>query len=259
MQDLTKISFEGGLMIRFTDNVVNLWYEGLPEDVHFSLSINKSSTDINFHVTREVDNPGNKPKNRVFVIARNICDDLVNDIGRHLLHETLSEINIAELKGTVSPRFISHSSIEKSNFYLSVEKEIMQLVPNFIKYRGKKELRIKNNVADELEKFTPNELAFIELYNTSLELIDIHIPGIQSGIIVTEESIYSVIHSNGKWYVQNNNITIDNLLISFFGEKLARQMFYRTKKAIVIVRNANSYAEVKQLDNPFRISKKRTV
>ncbi len=253
MEGLNKISFEGKLMLRFTDNIINLWFEGLPKDVHFSLSINKNSSDINFHVTREVNNPRNKPKNDVFVIARNICDDLMNDLAKHLLHQTLTELDITEILETGNARFIPHSNFEKSDFYFSVEKELNQLASNILKPKGRKALKIKNNAAVELENFNTDATAFMELCNESVGLDEMQ----ASGIIITAEKVYSVINFNGKWYIPKSSLTINDFLISFLGKRLAEKIFYCTQKAIVIVKNASSFDEIRHLNKPFRISKKK--
>ncbi len=259
MQDLTKISLEGKLMFRFTDNVLNLWYEGLPKDVHFSLSLNENNPDINLHITREVNNPGNKPKYEIFVIDRKICDDIGNDFGRYILHTALNEFDINNINSEVAPRFISHDNMKEHEFYFSIEEQLSQAASNFLKYKGRKELRVKNNAIEELEKLTPDELAFIELYNAAPEVVEVNDEAIQSGIIITDKSAYSVIYYNGKWYLPNNNITLKDLMIGFCGEKLTRQLFYRLKKGITIVRKANSFDEVKHFYKRFRIIKTKTV
>ncbi len=255
MQDLNKIVFEEKLMFRFTDNVINLWFEGLPRDVHFSLSLNTGNPDINLHVTREVNNPGNKPKYEVFVVARDICDDIGNDFGRYILYKTLAEFDISKLSSAITPRFISHDSMKEHDFYFSIEEQLTQSASNFLKYKGRKQLRIKNNAAEELEKLTPDELAFIELYNAAPEVVEVNNKLMQSGIIVTDKNSYSVIHYNGKWYLPNNNITLKDLMLGFCGEKLTRQLYYRIKRGLTIVRNANSFDEVKHLYKRFRIIK----
>ena len=258
MQDLTKISLEGKLMFRFTNNVLNLWFEGLQKDVHFSLSLNKNSPDINLHVTREVNNPGNKPKYEVFVIARNICDDIGNNFGRYILYKTLTEFDVTKLNSEVVPKFISHDYMKKYDFYFFIEEQLIQSASNYLKYKGKKELRVKNNVVEELEKLTPDESAFIELYNAAPNVVEVNNEVMQSGIIVTDKNSYSVIRYNGKWYLPNN-ITLNDLMTGFCGEKLTKQLFYRMKKGIVIVRKANSFEEVKHLSKRrFRISKTKT-
>jgi hypothetical protein len=259
MQDLTKISLEGKLMFRFTDNVLNLWYEGLPKDVHFSLSINENISNINLHITREVNNPGNKPKYEIFVIDRKICDDIGNDFGRYILHKTLIEFDVSKLNSELAPKFISHDNMKEQDFYFSIEEQLTQAASNFLKYKGRKELRVKNNAVDELEKLTPDESAFIELYNAASEIAEVSDENIQSGIIITDKNSYSVIYYYGKCYLPNNNITLNDLMIGFCGEKLTKQLFYRIKKGIVIVRNANSFEEVKHLYKRFRIIKTKTV
>lgn len=258
MQELTKISFEGKLMFRFTDNVLNLWFEGLPKDVHFSLSLNKNSLDINLHVTREVNNPGNKPKYEVFVIARDICDDIGNNFGRYILYKTLTEFDVSKLNSEVVPKFISHDNMKEHEFYFSIEEQLTQAASNFLKYKGRKELRVKNNAVDELEKLTPDESAFIELYNAAPDVAKVSDENIQCGIIITDKNSYSVIYYNGKWYLPINSITLNNLMIGFCGEKLTRQLTFRIRKGIVIVRKAYSFQEIMDLYNRFRIIKTKT-
>lgn len=114
-------------------------------------------------------------------------------------------------------------------------------------------MRVKNNAVEQLEKLTPDESAFIELYDAAPEVVEVNDKNIQSGIIITDKNSYSVIYHNGKWYLPETNITLKNLMIGFCGYKLTRQLFYRIKKGIV--RKANSFDEVKHLYKRFRISK----
>ncbi|MBL7723614.1 MAG: hypothetical protein JNK27_05670 [Chitinophagaceae bacterium] len=210
------------------------------------------------HVTREVNNSGNKPKYEVFVIARDICDDIGNDFGRYILYKTLTEFDVSKLNSEVVPKFISHDNMKEHEFYFSIEEQLTQAASSFLKYKGRKELRVKNNAVDELEKLTLDESAFIELYNAAPEIAEVSGENIQSGIIITDKNSYSVIHYYGKWYLPNNNITLCDLMIGFCGDKLARQLFYRIKKGITIVRKANSFDEVKHLYKRFRIIKTKT-
>lgn len=131
MEDLNKIVIEEKLMFRFADNVLNLWFEDLPKDVHLSLSINENNPDINLHITREVNNPGNKPKYEAFVIARNICDDIGNDFGRYILYKTLTEFDITKLNSAVVPKFISHDNMKEHEFYFSIEEQLVKQLPIF--------------------------------------------------------------------------------------------------------------------------------
>ncbi len=256
MQDLNKIVFEEIVMFRISDKVISIWFEGLPKDVHFSLSLNTENPDINLHVTREINNPGNKPKYEIFRIAKDICNDIGTNFGRYLLHKSLTVLDINKLNSAVVPRFISHESMKAHFFYFSIEEQLTQLASNFFKLKGRKELRVRNNAIEELEKLVPDELAFIELYNDAPEVEDFKNENIQSGIIVTDKNFYSVIYYNGKWYLPNRVTALEDLMLEFCGEKLTRQLYYRIKKGITIVRNANSFDEIKHLGNRFRISHK---
>ena len=254
MQDLNKISLEEQFMIRFTDSVISIGgFHPKFKDVHFSLSLR--SPRINFHATREIHNPGNKPKNEVFEVDISLCDELINDIGVYLLRKSLNELDISEIERTISPKFISHSNMQESGYYLSVENDLHKLAQNFLKPIGKKGVKIKSNVVDELENLTGDEIAFIKLYNDSMEVSQVKTSEIQSGVIVTESNIYSVIHWAGKWFIPNNQITIANFLTGFSDEKFKRQLSYCIKKAFVIVRYAKSYDEVKHLNKPLGLLK----
>lgn len=59
MQDINYFSLAGKAWIRFTEGLISVGFIDLPSDIHSSLSFSKNSEDINFHITRNINNPGN--------------------------------------------------------------------------------------------------------------------------------------------------------------------------------------------------------
>lgn len=60
--DINHISWEGTFRIWFEEHCTGIWWEGLPPDVHFTLSHRPQDNYVNLHVTRNYGDPRNKPK-----------------------------------------------------------------------------------------------------------------------------------------------------------------------------------------------------
>ena len=84
-----------------------------------------------------------------------------------------------------------------------------------------------------------DELQFLELYNTAKELDNIFAVDFKSGLIFTDHNALSAITINNKGYTSLWEISILDFLNGFFGVTPAKQLIYRLKRGIVIVRNAN--------------------
>ena len=129
----------------------------------------------------------------------------------------------------------------------------------WVKFRGKKRLRINNKLTDELESLSPDKDKFIELYNDAIRVSTINREGISSGIIISDSHVYTVILFNNKWYAPNKELSFTDFVNGFFGNNLGKKIVLKTQDAIEIVRNANSFDEIKHLNNPFRIVKEKIV
>lgn len=59
---IDNISINDVLWLRVQGHMISFRFHGMQEDVHFSISYNSNSPDINFHITRNTENADNKPK-----------------------------------------------------------------------------------------------------------------------------------------------------------------------------------------------------
>jgi hypothetical protein len=112
---------------------------------------------------------------------------------------------------------------------------------------------------EELGKLSPDESSFIEYYFSGKKLSEVSSQVVESGKMITDKEFFSVINFYGKYYLPKNNIDIIALIKIFLKPKLSLQIMYRFKRAVVAVRNANTFNEIRHLNKPVIIVKNKQI
>ena len=263
MQDLKFISFASKLQLHFSNERISIGLDTFQPDIHFTLAFNSTNRDgskneyINFHVSRNIGDSKTKPKSEVVRMKKEAAEQLVEDFLRFLLHHILEPLDTEALQQrNIEPLcFISDTDFQESKFYASASSQFNQILSSVSEERRKGRFYVNNNLGEQLEKLSSDELAFIEYYHSGKPLAKVSNEIVETGKIVSDADLIAAINFYGQWYLPNNDVPINELIEKFLKPQLIFRIFYRFKRAIVAVRKAKTYKEIEHLNKPVIISK----
>jgi len=263
MQDLKFISFVNKMQLHFSNERVSVGLDTFQSDIHFTLSFNSTNRDgskneyVNFHVSRNIGNPATKPKSEVVRMKKKTAEKFVEDFSKFLLQHILEilDTEVLQKENTEKLCFISDADFPKSKFYLSTGIQFNRAISNVSEQRRKGRFYVNDNLGEELEKISADEKEFEEFIYSGKPLAEISNEIVESGKIITDTDFFSVINFYGKLYLHKNDIDFIKLIKTFLKPKLSFEIYYRFKRAIVAVRNAETYKEIEHLNNPVKIVK----
>ena len=259
MEDLNYISFADKMQIHFSKDRVSIGLTSFQSDIHFTLAFNNNSPDINFHVSRNIGDPKTKPKSEVVRMKKETAEQFIEDFSGFLLNHILEplDVEILQKQNIELLHFITDTDFQTNKFYHSVNEQFSQIIVNIAKEKRKGRFKIKDGLEEELTKLLPDESAFMEYCFSGKNLSEVSNQVIESGKMITDTEFLPVINFYGKWYLPKNNVDVIGLIKIFQKRKLSLQIIYRFKRAIVAVRNANTFKEIQHLNKPVIIVKNK--
>lgn len=264
MQDLKFISFASKLQLYFSNDRFSFGLDTFQSDIHFTLAFNSTNRDgskneyINFHVSGNIGDPKTKPKSEVVRMKKETAEQLVEDFSMFLLHDILEPLDTEALqrRNIETLCFISDTDFQESKFYNSAINQFNQIISCVSEERRKGRFYVSSSLEEQLEKLSPDELAFIEYCHLGKPLDKVSNEVIESGKIVSDADLIPAINFYGQWYLPKNNVPIVDLIKKFLRPQLSFNIYYRFKRALVAVRNAKTYKEIEHLNKPIILVKK---
>ena len=131
IEDINYISVNDYFWIRFVRQMINFGFQGLPKSVHYSISFSDKTPDINFHVTKEAEDPTNKPKITIVCMDKQLLQEWLKELLPKLplsfLNKILQPLDVIELKNKYDGNlgFISFESLKNTDEYLLTEQKLI--------------------------------------------------------------------------------------------------------------------------------------
>ena len=239
------------------DHLWSFGFKGLPKEQHFTFS-KKSDGGINFHLTKNIFDPENskkKPAISILDIDKEIISSDLNLLFFKMFSGILKEINIDEIKKNKASYFLKFDDLTNDNLCKENEQELINNFKEISKIRKKTRLKINNKWTEQVEKFTESENT-LDLINRNIkQFSDIELEVIDGGLLLTEEDTLSVIKIYDRWYKIDENIKLIDIFKNLIGEKLAKIIYYKIKRSIVILKHVNSYKETENKYPPIKLTK----
>jgi hypothetical protein len=250
---LDNFSVENLFFIIVKPHLVSFRVNSLPKDIHFTIGFDERKTDFNFHITKNVPDPNNKPKLEIVLIDKKLFENAFPEIRLNIIKFLLEPISIDELKEKYNNDvgFLSFDKLEKfkdyslSNLFESF-KENIEIIRN-------KKLKIKRDIEESFLNFVIDEKKQDDLLNHIEDLlIDFNKPT-DGGIILTRDKAIHVIRITDNWYSLNLNFKPIDFLKLIIESDLAEQLVDKVKKEIEIIKTCNTYADSQIHNNPIRL------
>ncbi len=249
--------------IQFKGHLVSFGFKGLPNHIHLTIGFDERSADINFHVSKNMPNVKEKPQIKIFVINKELLKDDIPFLSISILKKYLKPLDLEEIKSKYGEDlyFISYNDSEDSDLSMLVKNNFTDNFKDILKNKRKTRWKIDTNIDDIGDRIKSFAIS-TEMQNFFLNnIIDLPIEfqkPVEVGMIVAEDEAFQVIRINDEWFTIRTDIKPMDLLTSFINPELAMQMIWKTKRALVCIKNAKSYSDIKNLNNPIRLERQET-
>lgn len=252
---IDHISINDIFWVQFREHLISFGFKGLPKDTHFTISFDKKSADINFHITKNVADPTNKPKITIVCVDKLILEEITPSLFLSVVNKILQPINIEELKSNSDSDlgFISFDGLENSDTSLLTEQKLIESFREISRLRKKTRLKIDGDIEKRFESFVTSDELKTSVHNKIVEFPTEFKNLIDGGIIISEENTIQVFRIGEKWFTLKMDLNPLDLLTAFINLNLSKKLIWKTKRALVSIKNAATYTDIMHLNEPIRL------
>jgi hypothetical protein len=241
--------------VQIKEHLISFGFKGLPTDTHFTIGFDDRSPDINLHITKNTAAPSNKPKITIVTIDKTLLEQDINSLALKLLNKVLQPFDINEHKNKYDYNlgFVSFENIQNSSSASITEQGLIDSFKDISQIKSKTRLKIKGDIESRLENFAKSEVIQSTILDNIIELTDEFITLADGGMIISEENTVQVIRFNGKWFTLRTDLKPMDFVTILVNSDLAKLLYYKTKRALIIVKNSNTFDDTRQLNKPIRL------
>lgn len=252
------ISINDIFWIQFKMNLISFGFKGLPDKTHFTIVFDSRNPDINFHVTKNTANKKDKPQIKIVIIDKKLLEEVIPSIMIALLNKVLKPFNIKEYKDKFDYNlgFVSFESLQNSMYSYLNEQQIIDGFKDISRIKQKTRLKVEGEIETRIENFANSKELQNRVLDNIVELSDDFTNVTNGGIILTEDKLLQVIQINEKWFTIRNEIKPFDILCAFVNPNLAQLIIWKTKRALISLKNANKYSDTQHLNKPIRLVKR---
>jgi hypothetical protein len=246
--------------IQLKEHLISFGFKGLPTDTHFTIGFDDRSPDINLHITKNTTDPTNKPKITIVTIDKTLLKLDINSLALKLLNKILQPFDINEHKKQYDYNlgFISFENLKNSSSASITEQSLIDSFNDISKIKSKTRLKIKGDIESRLENFVKSEELQSAIFENIVELTDDFTNFADGGMLISEENTVQVILFNDKWFTLRTDLKPLDFVTIFVNSDIAKLLFYKTKRALVTVKNSNTFDDTRQLNKPIRLVRQQT-
>lgn len=254
-QSFNYFSLDKTFWIQIKEHQVNFGCNKLPLDVHFTIGFDPRTKYIDLHITRNVADQKNKPKLTLIKFYR---EEILADLERMMLvvvrnHLQLLDIKTLEKEHEEDICFISWDDLKASDSYSKLKDNLLNELNAASRIKRKSRVKMQSDVMNRIEKFANSKEIQAALLACIREVPEDLSKNIDGGMIVTKNSVIQVVRLFGQWFKINTTLTPSGLLNGIVSPEIVKTLIYRTKRAIVHIKRANSYEDVKDLDKKVMV------
>lgn len=236
-EKLDYISVDKYFWIQFNENFISFGLDGLPNDIHLTVSYNNDKPDINFHLTKNTEDKNNKPKIEIFRINKELLEQTLKERYFTLLSNIVEPVDITTLTDGTTLEYISTKEIEEKS-----EKTIFNSFTDKDYKLKKRRLKIKTDIEKKFNEISSN-LTLQELYKTMRKPLDSSTEPLESGIIVTSTDSISAIKILGSWYKFRDKVELSDLFKGIIEPMTITRLRRRFKESIIRLKTAKTFAD----------------
>lgn len=256
LTDINHISWEGTFRIWFEEHCTGIWWEGLPADVHFTLSHRPQDNYVNLHVTRNYGDPRNKPKIEIARLNKEACKTMLEsfDAVFHKHAWTKLKLNFSKIRNNRSSThyFLLLDDLQKQKQFSKFRNNMSLAFLKSSKIKQKRRLKILKTIEQEMEQLIIDPSLQKTFYKSLRKLPLIWTNKPQAAILVSKEYSGCVIMTN-EGVFEFNRSALPEILSSLIQPDLYAALNSFIPLAIQQVSIAKTYKDTEHLDNPVQL------
>lgn len=251
--EINHIALEGTFRIWFEGHCTCIWWQGLPDDVHFTLSHRPEDKYVNLHVTRNIGDSRNKPKLEIARLHKDACIKILEALTIAFMHMGWEKIPLNLPKGRYkkSPEhyFLPLDELHKHKRFFKLRQGMTLAFQKSSKIKRKKRLKIFQTIEQEMEQLSLDPSLQKTFYKSFSKLP--LFPGItpQIGILASKEYTGCVILTK-EGVFQLNRSAIPAIISRLIQPELYADLLAFIPFAIQQVSQATTYQDTEHLDHP---------
>lgn len=246
--------------IHFKSHLTSFGFKGLPHSIHFTIGYDGRSKDVNLHLTKNHSEPKNKPKIKILIIDKKTLEEIAPSLYLRLFIAFFEPLDIDDFKPQTNDLgYLSIKNLETSSWLERSEQILIDYFKDISRIRKKTRLKINGDVEKVFEKviqddsFQHEAIEKINLLDLSREFNGT----IDSGAILTRKGVLYVIRINNNWYSLKEDVKYNDIFNELIDRRLMRLLVWKTKRAIIHLKNSETYLDTKIYDNPIRLKRSK--
>lgn len=255
LKDITKLKIEKLLDLFFLKGQLSFRVGQLPKDVHYTLVYNEAYNEINLHLTRNKGPKDYKPQIKIFKINRQSLLDNFEAFVINLINTCLTPVDMDAFKKANSYEvgFGSFDDIRNSDLEKSFTKDITEAIGAHLIKKGRREVKVLESFREEFSRIVTSEDFHKKAYEFIQPIAESYDKDIDSGVVVTDDSVNAAIRIDGNWYFLRTDITLFKALRSIVNRKTACHLICKWEDGLERINVAESYADTEPFNNPCRL------
>jgi len=254
-ENIDHISINDTFWIHIRKNLTSFGLPSISDDIHFTLSYHPESADVNLHLSKNIKGQGDKPRITIFRINNDQFEVIADRTAKFLHRKMLQPLNMKALKRRNRKRilYLPLSELHKTEvgvLFRDLFTETFGDVP-IVK---KTHLKYEKDICKRFERLRSEEKS-VELATCFLKNLTRvpkkHSVRVEAGAILLKNKLVNVIRIDNNWFGVKQ-LKIEDV-ISFATPGLFRHMRLEVKRAVVALRNANNFGDVKDYNREFYI------
>jgi hypothetical protein len=252
--DINHISWEGTFRIWFEEHCTGIWWEGLPADVHFTLSHRPQDNYVNLHVTRNYGDPRNKPKIEIARLNKEACKTMLEsfDAVFHKNAWTKLKLNFSKIRNKKSSAhyFLLLDELQKHKQFSKFRNSMSLAFLKSSKIKQKRRLKILKTIEQEVEQLILDPSLQKTFYKSLRKLPLCWTNKPQAAILVSKDYTGCVVITKDGVFELNRS-ALPEILSRLIQPDLYADLNSFIPLAIQQVSIANTYQDTEHLDIPF--------
>jgi hypothetical protein len=228
----------------------------MPPDIHFTLSWTNDN-NINLHLTRNIGDPGNKPRITLMKWNKALADQFMSSIPALIIGHlfTPASFNHYPRSSRKNIRIIYFDELEKGINNIRLQDKATAILQKYSTIKKKKKLRINPAVEKEIVPlFSSREVSLLFWNNMrSLKLNSFHSATSRCGIIFLGNKKHHFITYNNRCYLLNRRKSLQEFLKIFMKPDLVEGLARKITEAIPLLQQATSAEDTKLFNNPYQL------
>jgi hypothetical protein len=251
--DISNIRINDWFWVKFGTGFVSFGYKGLPDDVHFTLSLSEKADDYNIHLTRNIGtDPRNKPKIEIVRINKKILEKIGPYSALNLIYTFLKPLDVNPIiKSKRKTKFISIESLESGPRAKELESHVIESFKPISKIKSKGRFRIEGPLESVFENVLQNEQYLDSIFDSCVDFKDIIDQPTRGGMLMYSKKSIPILKINNEWFEFSPEVNPMELLSSIVGDDWANAISDYTKLSLDHITAAKDYEETKPWNTPI--------